>query len=333
MSCGFGAAVLIFMIIKHNVSVLNIETGSGVSQHETLQKKMAEYTERSAQLALRLAGISGAISKTRAERQALQKLDKALQVSSPGQGGGNFEAIQEELKRKQAALLKQREKGEQVRKTGGGGRRQYLTGLSVEGKRILILLDKSASMVDEHIVNIVRGKFLPPEEKRKADKWQWALSVFNWLTAHLPPDSRYQVMGFNEEATLALGHQGKTWLPVSDKKTLEKLVKAVEQWTPENGTNLEKAFQAIGKLSSWPDAIYLITDSLPTQGSAFFKKNIVSGKDRLDYFVDAVAKLRRHVVVNVILLPTEGDPLAPDAFWRLARSTGGRFLVPPRDWP
>jgi hypothetical protein len=37
--------------------------------------------------------------------------------------------------------------------------------------------------------------------------------------------------------------------------------------------------------------------------------------------------------VNVILLPMEGDPLAPGAFWTLARRTNGAFLSPARDWP
>ncbi len=333
MSCGFGAAVLIFTIIKHNTSVLNEETDSGVSEYETLQKEVAEHTERSAQLVVRLVGLAEDINKARAQRQAWEKVNDALKMSRPAANVGDFSALQEQLKRKQAALTKERKKGAQVRKIVKAGKRQYLTGLSVEGKRILILLDKSASMVDDNIVNIVRSKFLVPEEKRKADKWRWALSVFNWLTAHLPPGSHYQVMGFNDETILALGNRGKSWLPVNDKKTLEQAVQAVAQWIPENGTNLEKAFQAVDELSVWPDSIYLITDSLPTQAVTFLKRDTVSGEKRLDYFQDAVARLKQHVVVNVILLPIEGDPLAPAAFWRLATSTGGRFLAPPRDWP
>jgi hypothetical protein len=29
----------------------------------------------------------------------------------------------------------------------------------------------------------------------------------------------------------------------------------------------------------------------------------------------------------------EGDPMAPGAYWTLARRTGGSFLSPARDWP
>jgi hypothetical protein len=29
----------------------------------------------------------------------------------------------------------------------------------------------------------------------------------------------------------------------------------------------------------------------------------------------------------------EGDPMAPGAYWTLARRTNGSFLSPARDWP
>ena len=39
------------------------------------------------------------------------------------------------------------------------------------------------------------------------------------------------------------------------------------------------------------------------------------------------------ILLNVILLPMEGDPMAPSAYWTLARRTRGSFLSPARDWP
>jgi len=39
------------------------------------------------------------------------------------------------------------------------------------------------------------------------------------------------------------------------------------------------------------------------------------------------------VPVNVIMFPMEGDPMAAAAFWNLARTSGGAFLSPSRDWP
>jgi len=35
----------------------------------------------------------------------------------------------------------------------------------------------------------------------------------------------------------------------------------------------------------------------------------------------------------VILMPMEGDPSAPSAYWLAARRTGGAFMSPSKDWP
>ena len=50
-------------------------------------------------------------------------------------------------------------------------------------------------------------------------------------------------------------------------------------------------------------------------------------------FEKALGRLPPGVPVNVILLPMEGDPMAPAAYWTLARRTRGSFLSPARDWP
>ena len=39
------------------------------------------------------------------------------------------------------------------------------------------------------------------------------------------------------------------------------------------------------------------------------------------------------VPINVILFPMEGDPLASAAYWNLARTSGGAYMAPSRDWP
>jgi hypothetical protein len=62
-------------------------------------------------------------------------------------------------------------------------------------------------------------------------------------------------------------------------------------------------------------------------------RKTIDGEGRLKLFERALGKLPPGVPVNVILLPMEGDPLAPGAFWTLARRTNGAFLSPARDWP
>ena len=47
-----------------------------------------------------------------------------------------------------------------------GGEEDYLLGLKVEGRRIAILIDRSASMTDERLIDIIRRKVRTDAEKR-----------------------------------------------------------------------------------------------------------------------------------------------------------------------
>ena len=53
----------------------------------------------------------------------------------------------------------------------GEKKRQYLTGLKLGGQRTLILIDASASMLDETVVNVVRRKLMNDAARRRAPKW------------------------------------------------------------------------------------------------------------------------------------------------------------------
>ena len=62
-------------------------------------------------------------------------------------------------------------------------------------------------------------------------------------------------------------------------------------------------------------------------------RKTIDGDGRLKLFERALGKYPDRVPANVILMPMEGDPAAPGAFWTLARRTNGSFLMPARDWP
>jgi hypothetical protein len=102
---------------------------------------------------------------------------------------------------------------------------------------------------------------------------------------------------------------------------------------PEKGTSLLNAFKAIGEMKPSPDNIFLLSDSLPTYGSSKPRQARVSSRKRLRLFNEAIRRLPARVPVNIILYPMEGDPLAADAYWRLAKKTKGAFLCPSRNWP
>ena len=90
--------------------------------------------------------------------------------------------------------------GDRVKAFEGTGDRKYFIGLSVKGDRILVLVDVSASMMDETVVNVIRLRNMPESRRRSAEKWRRTIATVDWITAQLPtevevPDVRLQHAG------------------------------------------------------------------------------------------------------------------------------------------
>ena len=169
--------------------------------------------------------------------------------------------------------------------------------------------------------------------QRKAAKWRRSVATVDWLSAQLPVSSQYQIYTFNTTVQPILKGTEGSWLEVADKEQLDQVVAALQEIVPSGGTSLENAVLAILDLSPLPDNIFLITDGLPTQGTAAPRSAKVSGKERMKLFERAISQLPRSIPVNVILEPMEGDPMAASAFWQLAQMTSGAFMSPSKDWP
>ena len=246
-----------------------------------------------------------------------------------------LEAQVRDLERKKQQLEQERTKtGEHTRSFSGEGTRQYLTGLQISGERIVVLLDTSASMLDETLVNVIRRKNMTDARRTGSVKWRQAVATLDWLTTRFPAGSRFQVYQFNTDTKAAVPGTEGQWLSVSDAAQLDAAVAAAKAAIPEGGTSLQRAFQAITRLRPLPDNVYLITDGLPTQGITSPRSGgKVSGNERLKLFNAAVNQLPNSVPVNTILLPMEGDPMAAFSFWGLAVASGGSFLSPASDWP
>jgi hypothetical protein len=141
------------------------------------------------------------------------------------------------------------------------------------------------------------------------------------------------VYSFNEAARPLIDDNGDAWLDAGDPAALNQAVERMRQVIPGGGTSLLNAFRAAGQLTPPPDNIFLLTDGLPTMGAKRPWIKRVSSDKRRNLFNDAVRQLPPGVPVNIILLPMEGDPLAADAYWRLAKRSKGSFFSPARDWP
>ena len=340
MSCGFGAVALIFLIIKHDVD------NQTESLHPQLQAEVSlleeEILDGEANL-VRAKNTVSDVDQRIAEAQGLARIinedlntvQAAIKnTDDPNQDISALQQKLQELESEKQRLQEENEKlGNKSRRFVGQGNRQYLTGLKLGGSNVLILLDSSASMLGETIVNIVRRRNMDTSAKLASEKWQRALGTVEWLTAQLPQAASYQIFNFNTQASAGISGSERQWLKVSDKAQLERVVDNLRQVTPENGTNLYQSFTALAGLSPAPDNIFIITDGLPTLGRKAPKKNTITGPDRLKLFNEAIELLPKGVPVNTILLPLEGDIMAAPAYWQLAQVTQGAFLTPSKDWP
>jgi hypothetical protein len=245
----------------------------------------------------------------------------------------DLRSLEEDARRLSASLPSEETPGDRVRAHIGDGDRQYLTGLKVGGSRILFLVDSSASMLGSTIVNVIRRRNLPDQDKVRAAKWRQALATVDWLTTQVPRESRFQVYSFNTSAGPVVPDTRGQWLDASDREVIDEAVRRIWSIVPADGTSLFHAFGAASELNPRPDNIILLTDGLPTVGKSPARSATISARQRARLFNRALDQLPSGVPVNVILYPMEGDPEASSAFWKLAVGTGGSFMSIAEDWP
>lgn len=341
MSCGLGAVALVFLIIKHDVNdqmdQQNLDLQSEVNLLEIEVKEGDEHLvavkNTLSALDMDLVKAEGLARRINEDITAVR--DKILEVEKDDTDQ-QIKLLEEELKsltEQKKALEEEQKKGNDLRLIAGQGQRQYLTGLQLGGSRIAVLLDTSASMLDDTLVNVIRRKNMSDETKRTSPKWMRAVAAVEWLTAQFPQDSYYQIYTFNTKVTAAVDNTEGQWLSVDNSEEMEEAILKLRDVVPEKGTSLERAFMSLGQLDPLPDNILLLTDGLPTQGLSKPRRNTITGPDRVALFESAIEALPVGVPVNILLWPMEGDPMAASSFWKLATYTAGSFLSPSKDWP
>ncbi|NIM69116.1 MAG: VWA domain-containing protein [Xanthomonadales bacterium] len=335
MACGFGAVTLLFLILRHNVVEIESPDPNLTAEVNLLQEDVRQAEEEKVELLNSLEELELELITARGlSRRVLTELQEQEQSiqSDPLEDIAMLRRQVEELER-ETASMEEVEFGDKVRQFLGEGNRQYLTGLMLGGERVLILVDGSASMLADTVVNAVRRRNMDDEQKRNSPKWQWTVRTVEWLLAQLPPSSRFQIYIFNTEATPAVADSAGEWLDAADSLQLEDAVAGLREFSPGGGTSLENAFTALADFAERPDNLFLLTDGLPTQGRSPPTRYMVSGEERRRHFLNAVGKLPQGIPVNTILFPMEGDPEAAALYWQFAMNTRGAFVAPSRDWP
>jgi hypothetical protein len=245
----------------------------------------------------------------------------------------DLKSLEEDVRRLRAGAKAQDELGTKLRPFPGQGDRQYLTDLKMGGRRIMILVDASASMLDDTVVGIIRRRNLRTADQLTSPKWRQAVATVEWLTTQLPAASKFQIYSFNETASPLIADSAGAWFSAGDVDKLKQSVDRMRKLVPQKGTSLLNAFKAVSTMDPPPDNLFLLVDSLPTMGTQKPWGSRVSGKKRLSLFHEATRQLPAKMPVNIILYPMEGDPFAASAFWKLAADTRGSFFSPSRDWP
>jgi hypothetical protein len=218
-----------------------------------------------------------------------------------------------------------------------------LIGLKIEGAKILILLDSSASMSDELLIRVLTG-VADSSRKRlnNGAKWQQAKKIVKWIIDNAPQTSGFKILTYSDTPNLL----NNSW---SNKQTLSTnlpvLLSAVKPFGP---TNLESALDYVNDNIGDYSSIYVITDGLPTKASGSSRLlnigscgvNIrmtvsqVSGTCREAIFQKATRTLKGDKKkIDVLLLPFEGDPRAAPLYYKWAKENNGMLFTPNRSWP
>ncbi len=344
ISCGFGAVVLFYTIISAQAGLYRIKENSELNaEAQKLEQEVLEGYKHLAELRnaldstedrkLRAVGLSREMQdKLRATEEELARFehDTLARREALERLKADLKSLEESTRRLKAATAPV----DSAATTPVLDQQQLVT-LRVDGRRVLVLVDASASMLDETVVNVIRLRNMPPERRIASSKWQQAVNTVEWVAARLPQATQFQIYAFDTAPRPLVEGSGGRWLDSRDAAQIEEALSALRRTAPTGGSSLANAFAVVRSLDPAPDNVILVTDGLPTQGEKPpLMRTLVTMEQREDLMQDAVKSLPPSPPpFSIVLLPMEGDPSAPIYFWRLARATGGAFLSPAKDWP
>ena len=174
IACGFGAIVLFYTIIAAQAGVQRQERNDDLqAEVDRLEEQVLEGYKGLVELrnslestdeAVPAEGLAARIIEERerleqqlaeAEKDTLSRREAIERLKQ------DLKSLEEGTRRLSAGTPAPGQPGNRIKGFVGSGDRQYLTGLKVGGERILILVDVSASMMDETVVNVIRLRNMP----------------------------------------------------------------------------------------------------------------------------------------------------------------------------
>lgn len=361
LSCGLGAAILLFLIVKHGISLVPVDTQEDVASREQklaeiLDEKLAEQGALEAQLVAYSEDIQTALAnkETLASSQDQQLQNLRAQLSLLNSAREDLKNTQEEVthlqlqREAQFATLTVEVEEEELGQTG------QLGGIQVKDDYVAILLDRSASMLDHSLVEIIRLRGSEAYYRNNASKWMTAKRTAIWGFKHIGEGKNFVLLTFSDTVQDLDGTELKSSTTLTWKKrgdpglTLQEVADTVQKIEAAGPTDLESVVSLLNTLEPLPRQILLITDGLPTvPGQRRLdavkgcprSKNLtakLSSNCRRNIFERVERIFRRELTrteLNVVLLPLEGDAAAMRIYWELASRHSGRVLAPAPNWP
>lgn len=333
--CGFGAVILVFILTitqKTNVDKADVDTARAkVAQaRNDSAANLAELDRIAKVMAAAQLELQDVNAKNTQDQLRLTTRQREMLLMLQ-QTGALKDALHTLLGEKKALPTEDVAAPVPIPNVD---RRQYLTGVKLQGEFIVFLVRTSGSMLDETIEAAAARLGDTDAQKREAPKWQRVIHSLIWMLGSLDRETHFQILFFNEETTSILPTRGDEWFSTKDRKTVSEIIKRLYDVVPQGGANLERAFTAIRFLPRLPDSIILLSDGLPTRSDSVPVLGEIDEPTRIRFFEIAVKQLPPRIPVSTILFPLlTGDPAAPGLYWELANATRGALVSPAKSWP
>ena len=329
MACGLGAVALMFVFIKE--SKFSPLTEDFKDEILPIEKNINDINNKIKNKNIELKNLEIQIQNTSSQKKSAEsKINITNNV---------IQKLIEENSELTSSLAKINKESEKKYKPV---KKSYISGCNVTGKKIILLLDSSQSMLHKELVQILRLRMQSDAIKQNTKKWNKAKDIYRWLAYSAPSGSSILLAKFDSKVTQYPG--SINWIDSNNKIEIEKQIQYLLSSPPDGGTNL---YNAIDSLKKWSDAdsLYLVTDGLPTltkmpknnnRISRCLQKDSVSSECRelfFDEFEKSYSKNFNSTKFNTILLPMVGDPNASFRFALFSKETNGCFVTSSNDWP
>src|SRR5471032_48293 len=216
--CGFGAVILVFILTimqkqnvdKTDVDALRDRVRQMASQITVSQQDLDRLARVLAAAQLELQDVN---AKNNSDQLKLSERQRELLLMLQ-QTGAMKEALNTLLGEKKNLPTEDHA----PIPIPNVDRRQYLTGVRLNGDFVVFVVLMSGSMLGENIDDASSRLDDTDLKKREAPKWKRVIHSLEWMINSLGPETHFQILFFNEDVVPVLPDRAEEWFSTTDKK-------------------------------------------------------------------------------------------------------------------